>query len=677
MYLSRWISPTNNQGESQDFKYGLLKSAKTGIRLAQIQPGTGNKGIAINLIDSFVTGTQQISYDALSYTWGDNARIKNTICNGKRLAVTETLLQALHRFRHPHEVVTLWIDQICICQERIKERNQQVQLMGKIFKGARKVIVWLGADYDDSKAGMQLAKQLLSIARYQAVSDLNTNDVETHGLPRGGHKRWIALSAILRRPWFWRTYVFSRHHIRLRHELIRPTKLDGSYRRSVLAHNTDTRHIFLFYIKVRHPLIHKKVVLNANVELVLGASMITWDELESIITLLEGPVPKVWQLDQVISALELPFSRINRIRLRHQRVIATPVSPHGADPQFRNQMYAEPESDVPDEEGDDPQLLDLLLMSRGLGATDPRDKIYALLGLSQHDISPDYSMSPESVFTDFALQTVGIVTNMLARRKAASLETSSHHREVRRVMILISCAGRHNQKLNLPSWVPDWTVALSARPLVFGLGKRFAAGGDKLGILDWHPDFGFQLCGKLFDTIAVAGTVHLDHTTDAMNSSPHHLIKEWWEEAIQVAVARIARSPGSTTNLDAFEAMRRDLSICKHGYFISNGQRGRRNSLLDELDVSDETLHSASQTLTLGPTRGRVLFTSTTGYVGLVPYGTREGDLIFIALGAYVPFVLRPYDDGFELIGEAYVQGIMDGEAARMEHIGIEDIMIR
>lgn len=207
MFLTRWKSPTDQGGDSLEFKYGLLKSAKTSIRLAQILPGSGNKGIAITLVDSFITGTNQVPYDALSYTWGDGVRSKSINCNGRRLAVTATLLEALHRFRRQDQVVTLWIDQICICQERIKERNAQVQLMGKIFKGARKVIVWLGEDYDDSKAGMQLAKQLLSIARYQPVSGLTPADLETHGLPKQGHKRWLALSAILRRPWFWRTWV--------------------------------------------------------------------------------------------------------------------------------------------------------------------------------------------------------------------------------------------------------------------------------------------------------------------------------------------------------------------------------------------------------------------------------------------------------------------------------------
>lgn len=421
----------------------------------------------------------------------------------------------------------------------------------------------------------------------------------------------------------------------------------------------------------------QEVVLNRNVELVLGPAMLTWDELESVVALLEGPIPKVWQLDQAISAAELPFSRINRIRLRHQRLIATPITPVTIESQLDAGLSEEPQSMLDDDEnGDDPQLLDLLLMSRGLGATDPRDKIYALLGLGKHDISPDYSMSPEGVFTEFALQTIGVVTNMQARRKAASMEMSSHHREVRRALIMISCAGRHNQKLVLPSWVPDWTITLSCRPLIFGTEHRYLAGGDKLGLFDWQPDFGLLLCGRVFDAVQHVGSVHLDN--DRSSSSSHDLIQSWWQEAKQIAFARIARSPGSTMNVDAFEAMRRDLSICKHGYFIASGLR-RRNSLLEEDQASDNVSHNASQTLKLGPTRGRVLMASATGYIGLVPHGTREGDLLFVAMGADVPYVIRPLadDDGYELIGEAYVQGVMDGEIVGMNHVPVQDVMIR
>lgn len=95
--------------------------SELGIRLAQILPGIGNKGVSIELIDSYVTGPQQLPYDALSYTWGDGARTKTITCNGKRLSVTGTLLSALHRFRDPDNVVTLWIDQLCICKPLFRD----------------------------------------------------------------------------------------------------------------------------------------------------------------------------------------------------------------------------------------------------------------------------------------------------------------------------------------------------------------------------------------------------------------------------------------------------------------------------------------------------------------------------------------------------------------------------
>jgi hypothetical protein len=113
MSLTRWRSPPTSPGlELLDFRYGPLKSFKTSIRLAKIKPGNGNKGITIELVESFVTGPgqrSQIEYDALSYTWGESRRTKNIICNGRRLAVTPTLIEALHHFRHADHEVVLWI----------------------------------------------------------------------------------------------------------------------------------------------------------------------------------------------------------------------------------------------------------------------------------------------------------------------------------------------------------------------------------------------------------------------------------------------------------------------------------------------------------------------------------------------------------------------------------------
>ena len=57
-------------------------------------------------------------------------------------------------------------------------------------------------------------------------------------------------------------------------------------------------------------------------------------------------------------------------------------------------------------------------------------------------------------------------------------------------------------------------------------------------------------------------------------------------------------------------------------------------------------------------------------YMGLAAENVTEGDLVAVFNGARVPHVLRPADefDGrsikpFRIISDAYVHGIMDGEA--------------
>lgn len=55
---------------------------------------------------------------------------------------------------------------------------------------------------------------------------------------------------------------------------------------------------------------------------------------------------------------------------------------------------------------------------------------------------------------------------------------------------------------------------------------------------------------------------------------------------------------------------------------------------------------------------------SRKGYVRLAPTSALPGDIVCVVFGAIVQYVLRRISGkGFELVGEAYVHGIMDGEA--------------
>lgn len=64
------------------------------------------------------------------------------------------------------------------------------------------------------------------------------------------------------------------------------------------------------------------------------------------------------------------------------------------------------------------------------------------------------------------------------------------------------------------------------------------------------------------------------------------------------------------------------------------------------------------------------------GLLGWLPQAAKEGDGICIFAEAKVPFVIRDRRDGtYELIGDAYIHGIMYGEAMGWEGIDWEDIV--
>ena len=54
------------------------------------------------------------------------------------------------------------------------------------------------------------------------------------------------------------------------------------------------------------------------------------------------------------------------------------------------------------------------------------------------------------------------------------------------------------------------------------------------------------------------------------------------------------------------------------------------------------------------------------GYLGLGRSSTQPGDVVCVLRGGNVPFILRKKGDGYyELVGEAYMHGIMDGSFVR------------
>lgn len=60
------------------------------------------------------------------------------------------------------------------------------------------------------------------------------------------------------------------------------------------------------------------------------------------------------------------------------------------------------------------------------------------------------------------------------------------------------------------------------------------------------------------------------------------------------------------------------------------------------------------------------LVETASGYIGLAPIDTATGDSICVLNGSSYPVVLRRKDDHYILIGQCFVLGLMEGEAAEI-----------
>lgn len=63
--------------------------------------------------------------------------------------------------------------------------------------------------------------------------------------------------------------------------------------------------------------------------------------------------------------------------------------------------------------------------------------------------------------------------------------------------------------------------------------------------------------------------------------------------------------------------------------------------------------------------RTRRLFSTTSGRLGIGPSVLENSDIVAVLYGGKTPFVLRPIEFGYKIMGQCYVHGIMHGEAVQ------------
>lgn len=142
-------------------------------------------------------------YEAISYCWGGPPDERSILCGEGTLPITKNLYDALQQFRAPETTRTVWADAICINQEDLAERGQQVPLMGRIYQQCSQCIVWLGIDEQDDYAAVKLLTKISQLklkqeSKAKPWSRLNTTP-----------HQWDSLRKLLERPWFIRMWTLQ------------------------------------------------------------------------------------------------------------------------------------------------------------------------------------------------------------------------------------------------------------------------------------------------------------------------------------------------------------------------------------------------------------------------------------------------------------------------------------
>ena len=318
----------------------------------------------------------------------------------------------------------------------------------------------------------------------------------------------------------------------------------------------------------------------------------------------------------------------------------------------------------------DRPLLEILRRFRGLLATDPRDILYAALNIandtSEGQLRPNYRASVANVYRDLAVYYLNAHTDPFE--------------------ILAHCGDNHYSVTVEPgyaSWIPRWDRLLNCKPFIryttskTGFKSRVydacRVGKEDASSVAHRADH-----VRIRDmTLALQG-FQIDRIV--MRSDRNG--RRRFRESVDIVDSWLPADGNASyilggTKMDAFWST--IVAVVSEDRPNSNppveAQRGFKISGFNKtLDVPGIDAYHMYEW-----TRGRRLATSKKGYMALVSHQIEVGDLIYCLFGGSVLYVLRPKGDQFWFICEAYVHGLMDGEAMEMLASGertVEEINI-
>ncbi|KAH9214225.1 heterokaryon incompatibility protein-domain-containing protein, partial [Leptodontidium sp. 2 PMI_412] len=597
------IKVSRQQSSRDQYTYSSLHNEipmyKRNIRLLRILKGGPADEVTCRLV--VVSLDDPGEFEAISYVWGNPSKKKWIVVDGLNLNITKTAYDIIHRRRSIFEDRFIWIDQVCINQEAGDgnlEKQYQVQMMKEIYKGAKRVMAFL---------------------RWE-------DPVVEIGKPTPRPNAYLVQSHFAE--------LFYRHQI-LGHD---PATFKAVYQAESKAEQWDALVAFFSNPWFRRVWIIQEAVFAKDLIFFYGDICLDWKSVARAVNVIYDQ-----NLLQRFQSSD-PYTQ-STLRAKYNEGL------HNVDSilDFRGDINYQQAF----------TLEHTLEMCIHAGSTDPRDKIYALLGMtvdaSEDRIRPVYGpeVTPRMVYTK-AMKL--ILSQSMTKQDGNQLHA-----------LTTAGIGFDRNIQELPSWVPDWSRTTQTKFLDPG----YFAGTGYPAFIEFPAanESTLLLSGFCFDRMKRLSEP-LDIRPDLEIATDDVYLREWYQTTEALAMSMV-EDPYPFTREPILEAFVRAVlgdrsswgansrpttEQCLSDYKAFFRLHDMKTQLLANIELGDtndsseefsrELIDVVERNSRFGTFAGQCLLRkrfciSVEGRMASVPLHSKEGDLLCIINGARAPYVMR------------------------------------
>lgn len=522
-----------------------------------------------------------------------------------------TFLSEFRRQSYPSSPI-FWVDSICINQRCIHDRNEQVQLMGKIYSQASLVRIWIGIESDFADQAFELVRNC-GPANNISMENVASNVIHNEG----GTK---ALTKLLRRGYWNRMWVFQ-EIVLAKKAVVHCGKLQAPWSNFTWIDDVSSNHALWLSAQVERPWIFEfRRALLTIVHFCVSSAEAC--HINNVLhptrhLLCQDPRDKLYALRGVCEAVtsmvqvdySMPIREVFTAFARKQLL---------ADRNLSSMLTAGLWTPF---NGDDINLPSWVPDLRGMGEVDIR-----------------YLAGSYMNFFDADGGLLSLTSVLYPVRDESFLESDA--KSIFNVHVMLFDFIQNQRPLQGFS-----SSKLHRKELI-----------EHFCLLTEDGKFSIGRLHQLFEGIIFGDKTTLMRCTltePRIQERASRLVLGFYKDLCQLfgpdpaLIDFLESLDCNTSNSKAFKSLREEIHSCDP-------------DLLHQCQM--EYLSRAAETTDRQAT---ALFLTVDGRLGIGRRTVQRDDVVVIAPGCRVPLALRQYATYYKLVGPVYISGIMQGEAVR------------